>query len=125
MISSNLLSSASNSPSNFVDVADATGFARDDFLVLDDGTAAEEYLRVQFGFSKVFLIRETQVNPRLSLTQALDRLKNTGHELDPHTGGAVAYLWGWFKTGRTLGIAIYGDDARARYDEVSSILRAS
>jgi hypothetical protein len=96
-----------------------------EFNLRVNGSSVPEYLRVQFGFSKVFLIRETQVNPRLSLTQALDRLKNTGHELDPHTGGAVAYLWGWFKTGRTLGIAIYGDDARARYDEVSSILRAS
>jgi hypothetical protein len=33
---------------NFLDLADATGFARDDFVVVGDGVAgAEEYLRVQ------------------------------------------------------------------------------
>ncbi len=36
-------------PANFVDVADATGFARDDFIVLDDlQQGSEEYLRIQF-----------------------------------------------------------------------------
>jgi hypothetical protein len=36
-------------PQNFVDVADSTGFARDDFVVVDDGVAnREEYLRIQF-----------------------------------------------------------------------------
>jgi hypothetical protein len=34
---------------NYVDVADGTGFARDDYVVIDDGVAGfEEYLRVQF-----------------------------------------------------------------------------
>lgn len=34
---------------NFVDVADATGFARDDYVVLDHGVGgSEEYLRVQY-----------------------------------------------------------------------------
>ena len=33
---------------NFVDVLDATGFARDDFIVVDDGVPGEEeYLRIQ------------------------------------------------------------------------------
>jgi OmcA/MtrC family decaheme c-type cytochrome len=31
---------------NYVDVADATGFARNDYLVVDDGGAGEEYSRV-------------------------------------------------------------------------------
>jgi OmcA/MtrC family decaheme c-type cytochrome len=42
------LSAASAAPQNFVDVNDATGFARDDYVVVDDGTADEEYVRIQF-----------------------------------------------------------------------------
>lgn len=34
-------------PQNFVDVDDPTGFARDDFVVVDDGTPTEEYARIQ------------------------------------------------------------------------------
>jgi OmcA/MtrC family decaheme c-type cytochrome len=34
-------------PQNFVDVDDPTGFARDDFVVVDDGQVAEEYVRIQ------------------------------------------------------------------------------
>ena len=33
-------------PTNYVDVADATGFARDDYVVLDDGLGTEEYARI-------------------------------------------------------------------------------
>jgi hypothetical protein len=33
---------------NFVDVLSAVGFERNDFLVIDDGEAAEEYLQIQF-----------------------------------------------------------------------------
>ena len=43
-----VLASASARPQNFVDVADATGFARNDYVVVDDGTPAEEYARIQF-----------------------------------------------------------------------------
>jgi hypothetical protein len=40
---------AASAPQNFVDVSDATGFARDDDVVVDDGQSGlEEYLRVQF-----------------------------------------------------------------------------
>lgn len=43
------LAQAVSAPDNFVDVTDASAFARDDFVVLDDGVVgAEEYLRVQF-----------------------------------------------------------------------------
>lgn len=35
-------------PQNYLDVADNTGFARDDYVVVDDGTASEEYARIQF-----------------------------------------------------------------------------
>ncbi len=41
------LASGAVPPQNFADVADASGFARDDFVVVDDGTAAEEYGRIQ------------------------------------------------------------------------------
>ncbi|MCE9593548.1 MAG: hypothetical protein K8S98_05085 [Planctomycetes bacterium] len=42
------LSADARAPQNFVDLVDATGFARDDFVVLDDGVALrEEYFRVQ------------------------------------------------------------------------------
>ena len=33
---------------NFVDVLDATGFARDDYVVVDEGGQDEEYVRLQF-----------------------------------------------------------------------------
>jgi hypothetical protein len=33
---------------NYVDVLDAAGFARDDYVVLDDGEMGEEYLQIQF-----------------------------------------------------------------------------
>lgn len=42
------LAQAAAAPQNYLDLADATGFARDDYLVIDDGGAGEEYLRVQF-----------------------------------------------------------------------------
>jgi hypothetical protein len=43
------LASAAAAPQNFIDVDDTTGFARDDFLVIDDGVGPkEEYLRIQF-----------------------------------------------------------------------------
>jgi hypothetical protein len=46
---SSSLSSAATSRQNFVDVADASGFARDDYVVLDDGVPGlEEYLRIQW-----------------------------------------------------------------------------
>lgn len=44
---SSTLASAASAPQNYVDVASAAGFARDDYIVLDDGTGAEEYLRIQ------------------------------------------------------------------------------
>lgn len=44
---SSTLSSATSAPQNYLDVADATGFARDDYIVVDDTTADEEYLRIQ------------------------------------------------------------------------------
>jgi OmcA/MtrC family decaheme c-type cytochrome len=42
------LASATVAPQNYVDVASATNFARDDYVVVDDGTANEEYVRIQF-----------------------------------------------------------------------------
>ncbi len=42
------LATATASPQNFVDVLDASAFARDDVVVVDDGTPAEEYAKVQF-----------------------------------------------------------------------------
>jgi hypothetical protein len=35
-------------PQNYIDVASTAGFARNDFVVLGDGTASEEYLRIQY-----------------------------------------------------------------------------
>src|SRR5439155_16293602 len=47
-VASSLAASAS-ALQNFVDLADAGGFARDDTIVIDDGIAGrEEYLRIQF-----------------------------------------------------------------------------
>jgi hypothetical protein len=43
-----LLAAASTAPQNFVDVDDSTGFARDDYVVVDDGTIDEEYAKIQF-----------------------------------------------------------------------------
>ena len=34
-------------PVNFIDVADPSGFARNDYIVIDDGEEGEEYLRIQ------------------------------------------------------------------------------
>lgn len=43
------LSADATALQNFVDLNDATGFARDDFVVIDDGMPGEEeYLRIQF-----------------------------------------------------------------------------
>lgn len=43
------LSTSASELQNFVDVVDATGFARDDNIVIDDGVPGEEeYLRIQF-----------------------------------------------------------------------------
>jgi hypothetical protein len=44
---SSTLSAAVSSPQNYIDVADATGFAHNDYIVIDDGLAGEEYLRIQ------------------------------------------------------------------------------
>jgi len=41
------LSAAAVAPQNWVDVADGTGFDRNDYIVVDDGTAAEEYMQIQ------------------------------------------------------------------------------
>lgn len=46
---SSTLASSASELQNFVDVADATGFARDDTIAIDDGVAGEEeYLKIQF-----------------------------------------------------------------------------
>ncbi|MCE9594776.1 MAG: hypothetical protein K8S98_11345 [Planctomycetes bacterium] len=37
----------SAAPQNYIDVADATGFARNDYLVVDDGQVDEEYAQIQ------------------------------------------------------------------------------
>ncbi len=41
------LTEATVAPQNYVDVASAAGFARDDYVVVDDGTGSEEYARIQ------------------------------------------------------------------------------
>jgi hypothetical protein len=41
------LAAATAAPQNFVDVADGSAFARDDDVVVDDGTPSEEYARIQ------------------------------------------------------------------------------
>jgi hypothetical protein len=44
---SSVLASAATAPRNWLDVADATGFARNDYVVVDDGVAGQvEYLQV-------------------------------------------------------------------------------
>jgi hypothetical protein len=45
---SSVLAEASAAPQNFVDVGSAAGFARDDYVVVDDGGMDEEYARIQF-----------------------------------------------------------------------------
>jgi hypothetical protein len=42
------LASATTAPQNYVEVLDATGFARDDYVVVDDGFPGEEYVKIQF-----------------------------------------------------------------------------
>ena len=42
------LAVAATAPSNFIDVASAAGFARNDYIVLDPGNAAKEYMRIQW-----------------------------------------------------------------------------
>lgn len=42
------LTAAIEGPINYVDVADASGFLRNDYVVIDDGALDAEYLRVQF-----------------------------------------------------------------------------
>jgi hypothetical protein len=42
------LAANTTAPQNYVDVDNATGFARDDYIVVDDGTVDEEYVRIQF-----------------------------------------------------------------------------
>jgi hypothetical protein len=44
---SSTLAAAATTPQNYLDVADATGFAHNDYIVIDDGQAREEYLRIQ------------------------------------------------------------------------------
>jgi OmcA/MtrC family decaheme c-type cytochrome len=45
---STVLAEDCSAPQNFIDVASAAGFAKDDYIVLDDGLAGEEYLRIQW-----------------------------------------------------------------------------
>ena len=45
---STTLGAASRAPQNFVDLADASGFARDDVVVVGEGSPSIEYARVQF-----------------------------------------------------------------------------
>ena len=40
--------SATVASQNYIDVASATSFARDDYIVVDDGLATEEYVRIQY-----------------------------------------------------------------------------
>jgi OmcA/MtrC family decaheme c-type cytochrome len=42
------LANATRAPQNFVDLGDATGFARDDVVVVGEGSAQIEYAKVQF-----------------------------------------------------------------------------
>ncbi len=42
------LAAETRAPQNFVDLADSSGFARDDVVVVGEGSAAIEYARVQF-----------------------------------------------------------------------------
>jgi OmcA/MtrC family decaheme c-type cytochrome len=43
-----VLSADSAAPQNYVDVADAAGFDRNDLIVVDDGQAEEEYAKIQY-----------------------------------------------------------------------------
>jgi len=72
-----VLASASVAPQNYVDVADPTGFARDDYLVVDDGLAGEEYARIQ-------LVE----GPRLWFSSANSSSYRAGLAL-PHAAGAT------------------------------------
>lgn len=96
-----------------------------EFNLRVNGSSVPEYLRWLFGLKRVFLIRETPVNPKLQFSQVFDRLQDAGLEFNPTTGGVMVYLFGWFLTGHTLGISIYGDDPQPRYDEVSRLLLLS
>lgn len=96
-----------------------------EFNLRVNGSSVPEYLRQLLGFKRVYLIRETPVNPRLRFSQVFDRLQDAGLELVPGQGGVIVYLFGWFLTGHTLGISIYGDDPQPQYDEVSRLLLRS
>jgi len=45
---SDSLDEDAEAPSNYLDLGDATGFDRNDYVVIDDGTPEEEYLRIQW-----------------------------------------------------------------------------
>ncbi|MCC6670911.1 MAG: hypothetical protein IT458_07615 [Planctomycetes bacterium] len=45
---STTLAAASVAQQNYIDVASATGFARNDYIVIDSGLGTEEYARIQF-----------------------------------------------------------------------------
>jgi Outer membrane cytochrome MtrC/MtrF-like, domains II/IV len=45
---SSTVATAVGAPSNYIDVADGSGFARDEWIVVDDGNAGQEYLLLQW-----------------------------------------------------------------------------
>jgi len=47
-VATTALAAETRAPQNFVDVLDSSGFARDDVVVVGEGSAAVEYARVQF-----------------------------------------------------------------------------
>jgi hypothetical protein len=94
------LAFAADELQNFVDVADATGFARNDVIVIDDGVPGEEeYLRIQFvdGSRLWFSSPETQTfSPGLRAAHAIgasvvavtlvQKTKNVHYSLNAATG---------------------------------------
>jgi decaheme cytochrome c component MtrC/MtrF-like protein len=96
---SSVLTAAAAAPQNFVDVANPSGFARGDFLVVDDGLAGEEYAQIQYvdGSRLWFSSPQTpQFAPGLALPHAAGaqvrevalqaQAQNVNYSLDANAG---------------------------------------
>ncbi|NUN53376.1 MAG: hypothetical protein HUU06_11405, partial [Planctomycetaceae bacterium] len=103
--------SAAKASQNWIDVADATGFARDEYLVIDDGGAAVEYMRIQFvegnrlWFSseyisgyKYFLLKD---HPAGSTVKEVQTSASTAFTLNAGTG-TLTSTGGGFAAGQVV-----------------------
>jgi len=86
-----------------------------------NGSSAALALGLMNGFDDGLLIRESPVNPNLSLDQLFGRIERSGLEFRPVIGGVIVHTIGYVEQG-TLGLTAYGPDAQDMFDEMSAIL---